>query len=444
MKTVHQLTETLTWTLDNGTLTIGGTGEMPSYAFDFISLGERPFTPPWYHDDITTINIQNGVATIGDRAFPGCSSLTSINIPNSVTTIGDEAFYDCSSLTSINIPNSVTTIEGGAFRQCTSLTSIIVGSGNTAYASEDGILFNKSKTKIVAYPAGKTGSNYNIPNLVTTIGDRAFDGCSSLTSINIPNAVTTIGDRAFDGCSSLTSITVSNGNTAYASEDGVLFNKSKETIVAYPAGKTGSNYNIPDSVETIGKGAFYKCSSLTSINIPNSVTTIGNGAFWDCTSLTSITIPDLIKTVGNSAFDGCSSLTSITIPNAVTAIGYLAFSRCSSLTSITIPDLVKTIGNSAFARCSSLASVSIGNSVTSIGREAFSGCSSLRNVVVLSTTPPSITSGTTICDCDGAFSIDTFCVPLRYATLTVPKGSKAAYQSAEGWKDFGTIVEATR
>jgi hypothetical protein len=274
-------TGALAWSLSNGALTISGTGAMPDYGFF-----DDPDHAPWfkYCDLITTVAITNGVTRIGDNAFGGCSSLTSITMPNSVTTIGDYAFQDCSSLTSITIPNSVTTIGNDAFMDCSSLTSITVSSGNTAYALEDGVLFNKSKTIIIVCPEGKTGS-----------------------------------------------------------------------------------YTIPDSVTTIGDRAFCDCWHLTSITIPNSVTTIGVQAFLDCFPLTSITIP---------------------------------------------------------------------NSVRTIGWRAFGGCFKLRNVVALSTTPPSITSGTT--------NISAFCgVPLSSATLTVSKGCKAAYQSASGWKDFGTIVEAT-
>ena len=154
--------------------------------------------------------------------------------------------------------------------------------------------------------------------VVTSIGDNAFDNCSSLTSVTIPDSVTTIGDNAFDNCSSLTSVT------------------------------------IPDSVTTIGEWAFGYCSSLTSVTIGASVTTIGNGAFQYCCSLTSVTIPDSVTTIGDEAFAYCSSLTSVTIPDSVTTIGEAAFRDCSSLTSVTIPDSVTTIGESAFANCSSL------------------------------------------------------------------------------------------
>lgn len=163
-----------------------------------------------------------------------------------------------------------------------------------------------------------------IGNGVTTIGDFAFDGCYSLTSIEIPDSVTTIGDVAFQGCESLTSVT------------------------------------IPDSVTTIGEYAFAYCSSLTSVTIPDSVTTIGNNTFFACSSLTSVTIPDSVTTIGEYAFWCCDSLTSVTIGNSVTTIGSSAFYYCDSLASVTIPDSVTTIGYDAFSGCDSLTDVYYG------------------------------------------------------------------------------------
>ena len=179
---------------------------------------------------LTIINIPNSVTTIGNCAFWGCDYLISINIPNSVTTIGKSAFSDCYYLTSINIPNSVTTIGDSAFWWCYSLISITIPSsvvtimgnpfchwhGNLyneskVFIYEDHVLFNKNKTTLIACIAKKT--NYTIPNRVTTIGDSAFLGCESLTSINIPNSVTTIGKSAFSKCQSLTSINIPNGVT---------------------------------------------------------------------------------------------------------------------------------------------------------------------------------------------------------------------------------------
>ena len=307
---------------------------------------------------LTSINIPNSVTTIGNGAFWGCESLTSINIPNSVTMIGNETFRYCKSLTSIDIPNSVTTIGNGVYWGCKSLTSITIPSsvvtiidnpfcfwhGNLyneskAFIYEDNVLFNKNKTTLIAYIAKET--NYTIPNSVTTIGNQAFSGCNSLTSINISNSVTTIGWAAFSDCDSLTSI------------------------------------NIPNSVTTIGNGAFRDCKSLTSINIPNSVTTIGKDVFWGCKSLTSINIPNSVTTIGKAAFCRCESLNSINIPNSVTTIGSLAFACCLSLTSINVPNSVTTIENRAFTSCESLTSINIPNSVTTIKSQAFNGCISL-------------------------------------------------------------------
>ena len=162
-------------------------------------------------------SIRKGVKVIGDRAFGECKSLININIPNSVTTIGDSAFSWCESLTNINIPNSVTTIRDSAFWGCESLASITIPSsvvtiignpfyhwhGNLyneskAFIYEDHVLFNKNKTILIAYRA--KGTNYTIPNSVTTIGEYAFSDCDSLTNINIPNSVTTIRVHAFFSC----------------------------------------------------------------------------------------------------------------------------------------------------------------------------------------------------------------------------------------------------
>ena len=126
-------------------------------------------------------------------------------------------------------------------------------------------MFNKDKTELIQYPIGNTRTSYIIPNSVTSIGDDAFNNCTSLTSITIGNSVTSIGDYAFDNCTSLTSINVEEGNTNYSSQDGVLFNKDKTKLIRYPIGNTRTSYIIPNSVTSIGESAFYECKDLTDI-----------------------------------------------------------------------------------------------------------------------------------------------------------------------------------
>ena len=316
---------------------------------------------------LASITIPNSVASIGGWAFGYCSSLTSITIPDGVTSIGDSAFFGCSSLTSITIPNSVTSIGDSAFRYCTSLTSITIPDSVTSIGSDafsycdslTSITIPNSVTSIGEYTFSGCSSlkSITIPNSVTSIGDDAFWHCSSLTSITIPNSVTSIGYRAFDNCDKLNQINVDTANTKFSSVNGVLFNKDKTELIRYPEGKADASYAIPNSVTSIGYGAFRGCSSLASITIPNSVTSIDWYAFFGCSSLKSITIPNSVTSIDSYAFSGCSSLTSVTIGNSVTSIDGWAFSNCSSLTSITIPNSVTSIDSSAFYGCSSLKDV---------------------------------------------------------------------------------------
>ena len=275
---------------------------------------------------LTSIEIPDSVTNIGDRAFSGCKALTSIEIPNSVTSIGYRAFEGCEALTSIEIPNSVTRIGNYAFYGCSALTSIEIPNSVTSirryafsgcileYGEYDNGLYLGNKENPYAFlitTKSEDITTCSIKETCKVIGSDAFSGCAALTSIEIPNSVTEIGDGAFSGCTGLTSINVSDGNANYASIDGVLYDKGKKTLIQCPRGKT--NIEIPNSVTSIGKSAFEGCKALTSIEIPNSVTSIGEWAFDGCEALTSIEIPNSVTSIGDQAFAWCKALTSIHI-----------------------------------------------------------------------------------------------------------------------------------
>jgi hypothetical protein len=237
------------------------------------SIGDWAFS---YCHNLVSVVIPNGVTSIGNYAFAYGNNRTSVTLGSSVATIGYGAFSYNSGLISITIPDSVTSIGNAAFAFCPDLTAITVGALNTAYSSSAvGVLFDKSQTALLQYPAGKTETHYTIPDGVVSIGESAFSRCAHLTSVTIPGSIVSIGWSAFNACTSLASVT------------------------------------IPDGVTSIAGYGFFGCTSLTNIVIGSGVTSIGTYAFSGCTSLTSVVIPANVTSIGTSAFRQCTSLAGI-------------------------------------------------------------------------------------------------------------------------------------
>jgi hypothetical protein len=276
-----------------------------------------------------------------------CSEIVSIVIGDGVTSIGDYAFYSCSNLTCVSLPDSIISIGSAAFAFCSSLPSI------------------------------------EIPDGVTSIGREAFIYCSSLTNINIPDSMTNIGELAFYNCNSLTRFSVASNNPNYSDIDGVLFNKDQTTLIQYPANRSGESCSIPDSVTSIGSGAFTYCKNLVSVEIPDSVTSVGEDVFYGCEKLAKVTLSNAMTSIGYGMFGACSSLPEVIIPDSVTFIDGYAFSGCSSLENVIFGKSVTSIGEGAFYGCSALPDITIPSSVVSIGDSAFARCTGLTSVTIL-------------------------------------------------------------
>ena len=371
------------WVLDyTNTLVISGTGDM--YGYD-VSYGTP--TAPWGHmaDKVLKVVISEGVTKIGDYAFYGCSNMTSIEIANSVTKIGTEGytsygygccFYGCDSLKEITIPVGVTSVSEKAFNGCNNLTAITVSSSNTKYTSQDGILYSRYKDILYRYPCGKSGA-FTIPSGVEEIADCAFSG-SGLTSVTIPSSVTAIGYESFGNCDDLSTITFEgSAPTSLGSYD-------------YPCTGVVADVYIPTSDTTWTTSVMNKFSGTLSWHIGSG--TCGTNARWEMIySSSSSTRGATLKISGSGAMSDYTSssevpwsayssvLKTVEIAEGITYIGDYTFDGTSSLTSVTLPDSVRTIGESAFSN-TGIRSIDLPSSLQTVDRYAFYNCKSLTSL----------------------------------------------------------------
>lgn len=285
-----------------------------------------------------------------------------VKIPSYVKGICTDAFRDNPTITSVSIPSSVTVIGKQAFVNCAKLTNISVDANNSDYSSENGVLFDRDKTHLIQCPAGFTNDSYNIPDSVKFIDDYAFNGCS-ITSVNIPSGLTRICDTAFSNVN-LSNITVDKNSTIYSSENGVLYSKDKSQLILYPIGNDQTSFTLPANVKSINNLALSGCYNLTSILVDKSNTafTSDNGVLYnkDKTKLIqypiantqkSYTVPDGVIDIGTQSFDSCLYLTSITLPSSIKNLEYGCFSYCMNLNTFTIASNDAHFGDSLFVYC---------------------------------------------------------------------------------------------
>lgn len=239
-------------------------------------------------DGITRVVLQEGIQTIGDRAFYACAELESVVLPGSLKSIGEMAFCNCYALGALQIPANVREIGSSAFLNCSAMHTLQVDGGNSWYKAVDNVLFSADMTVLIAYLNTKTNATYTVPEQVRRIGEKAFLECIYLQEVKFPGGLVEIEKYAFSGCGALTAV------------------------------------SVPDSVGKIGAFAFGNCGSLSSVTLGNGITTIPAYAFNGCGGLKTVNLPDSLRTIESKAFADCT-IEYICVPNGVTQIAEDAF-----------------------------------------------------------------------------------------------------------------------
>lgn len=452
-------------------------------------LTEIP-TNTFLNSSVSNIVFGSNVKYIRKWAFRGCSKLGDFVIPNGVEVIEEQAFNECRGLTSIAIPESVTKINNSTFSGCINLTSISLS--NTLTAIGNSAFWGCEQLKAIT-----------LPNSVETLGNNSFSDCYNLETLTVGSGLKAIGETCFQNCTKLATISVDGENTFYDSRNNcnAIIETATNKLVLGCKGTV-----IPESVTTIGEGAFYGLSVPDNMTIPQSVTciektafafaqaksfvipasvsSIGEAAFSRCYGLESIaveegnvfydsreqcnaiieksndrliaacistTIPQSVKIIGESSFIYMWELTSIDLPDGLTSIEDGAFYECIELTSVAIPNSVTYLGQDIFHGCAKLSSVTMGQNVTKIDKRAFSGCPLTKVYLPASVTfigENAFTSNLTDVYCfakqlpETSRKRATFTHP-EEAILHVPAESIDLYKSDQAWNKFKEIVALT-
>lgn len=341
---------------------------------------------------------------IGDQAFYWCKNITTLVIPDSVAKIGKEAFVNCQGLESLTLPAAMTTFDKDMIKNCVKLTNLEIG-GGANYKTVDGVLFTADGKTMIFYLPTLTATTYTVPEGVETIGEKAFNSNTSLTSVSLPSTLREIGKSAFSGCNALTEVTFAPGTAPLViGYNSFAYTKIPSfTVPARTVSIEGSAFNGAALTELhfeqgsklgyIGDSAF-SGTKIASLELPAALREIGDSAFARCAALTSVTISDGIVRIGESLFASCTALESVTLPSSLTALGNFAFKECTALRHVTFgPDIKITVLHvGTFAGCTALESIEIPASMLEIpdadkdipsydrNKGLFEGCTSLRLV----------------------------------------------------------------
>ena len=371
--------EQLEWKLENGTLTISGTGEMDDFTRQFGVTEE--ITAPWSGQQITQVVIEPGITSVGDYAFWGCGQLKAVTLPDTVTRIGKFAFEGCDLLQEITLPDGIAEIGKKAFSKCGSLTAITLPA-SVGTLGEDVFAGGEKRIKVTVEP-GSYAERYCAENGLPYTGGE-----------NTPEATPTpqADIRKSNTCGENLTWTLENG-TLTISGTGRMddYEQSQElpdqdgTVrPGSSAPWSGSAFTalvVEDGVASIGNYAFEGCG-MTEISLPGTLVSLGEGAFERCENLKTVTLPDSVTEIGMFAFCECTGLTEIRLSASLASIGTAAFQTCVKLTEITLPESLRSAGMYTFLNCSALKTVTMPASLEMMGEYAFEGCQALRNVIV--------------------------------------------------------------
>lgn len=328
-----------------------------------VPEGVREIGPGAFKEclQLQAVTLPSTLTRLGDEAFRGCSGLRSVRLGPEVAYVGHSAFRDCVRLESVVVDNPGTVFAGRAFENCAAMTSVSLPDdceeifeasfnscgqltqaplprslrviGDSAFADCVGLLDvalppHTVKVDTRAFADCTSLRSVQLPDGLSKIGMYAFKGCSSLAEVRIPAATTDVSSDAFRECTSLTGIAVAAENRFYKAVDGVLFNKSKSVLVAYPPAHPRTSYAVPDSVTAVSSWAFCQADRLERIDLPDSIMEIGQGAFFSAEGLTEVVLPTSVTYIDDIAFRGCRNLRRVVVPERVLHIGWGAFLEC--------------------------------------------------------------------------------------------------------------------